>query len=254
MAATNYHGVVDSQTMTYPGPYAYYAYYAPWGTPSSCYRQHFMAKGGWNNYAWEYLYDSYVWFIFPIIDTVQPVPEVCEPPVGLNVQRQDSTGLCLAWEPGDNNRSWVVAYGLANDDPESYTRLATTSPSHTLRYLTPGTEYAARVRAVCFDENTYSDWSDTIRFTREGDVSITPADKLDNGLRLYPNPAHNEVTLHSNILLRQVAVFDTKGHKVLEQKAQGYKATLDVRSLPKGSYVVRATTTQDIRTSKLTIE
>ncbi len=257
VATTNYHGVVDSQTMTYPGPHAYSCYYCSWygGEGATCYPQRFMAKGTWNNFIWEYHYQDMLWLIFPIIDTTQPIPEVCEPPVGLHIQWQDSAGVLLAWEPDSSNRSWVVAYGPAVDDPEGYTPLATNSPEYTLHHLTPETEYAARVRAVCFDDNTYSEWGDTIHFTCVGNpVAIPSSEAPADGIRLHPNPARNEVTIHSDYPLRHVAVFDISGHKVLELTIHGRAARVPTHTLPSGNYIVNITTTRGTSSSKLTIE
>ena len=255
VATTNYHGVVDSQTMTYPGPPAYTGFYSPEPLPSPCYRQQFMCKGNFTAFAWRHFYDSQVWLIFPIIDTTQPIPEVCEPPVGLHIQWQDSAGVMLAWEPDSSNRSWVVAYGPAVDDPEGYTPLATNSPEYTLHHLTPETEYAARVRAVCFDDNAYSEWGDTIHFTCVGNpVAIPSSEAPADGIRLHPNPARNEVTIHSDYPLRHVAVFDISGHKVLELTIHGRAARVPTHTLPSGNYIVNITTTRGTSSSKLTIE
>ena len=200
---------------------------------------------------WQHQEYSFIWFIFPIIDTSLQ----CIPPVGLHVQQLTSANVQLAWEADDNGRSWVVAYGLATDDPEGYTSYTTSSPEYTLRDLTPGNEYAARVRAVCFDNSTYSDWSDTIQFRLEGSPTNIPyIDEPTSGILLQPNPARNEVTIHSEAPLRLVAIFDIQGHKVLEQKAHSHKATIDIHSLTKGSYIVRTTTDRGISTSKLTVE
>lgn len=257
VASTNYHGVVDSQTMTYPGPPAFTCYYSPYNSSNStsCYPQRFKYRGYWTNYDWAYEYSDLVWMIFPIIDTTQPVPEVCQPPRDLHIKWQDSTSVRLAWDPGDHNRSWIVSYGPASRDPESYPSFASTSPEYTLRYLTPGADYAARVRAVCFDNNTYSDWSDTIRFTRNGSpIGIPSVNNSDNGILLLPNPARTEVTIHSENPLKEVAIFDIHGHIVLEQKAHSHDTNIDIRSLANGSYVVRVTTSSGSYTLKLTVE
>ncbi|MBR3412383.1 MAG: T9SS type A sorting domain-containing protein [Bacteroidales bacterium] len=62
------------------------------------------------------------------------------------------------------------------------------------------------------------------------------------------------MTIHSEAPLRLVAIFDTQGHKVLEQKAHRYITTIGIRSLAKGRYIVRTTTDHGISTSKLTVE
>ena len=166
VAATNYNGVVDSQTMTYPGPLAQYAYYSPWGITTLCYTQVFKSRGSYTNFQWEYHHDDCVLIIFPIIDTTQPR---CCKPLGLNVQMQDSGGVYLALDTATSNHTWEVAYGRADDDPQAYATFTATTPVCVLTSLDPGVEYAVRVRAICFDNTLYSSWTDTVRFTRIGD-------------------------------------------------------------------------------------
>ena len=211
VAATNYNGVVDSQTMTYPGPLAHYAYYSPWASTTLCYPQYFKSRGSYTNYQWAHYYDDWILIIFPIIDTTQPR---CWRPTGLSVQAQDSLAVYLAWDTATNNRTWEVAYGRADQDPEAYATLTTVSPECVLTSLDPAVEYAARVRALCYDNTMYSSWTDTVRFTRIG-APLTIDSPTAGRLRLIPNPAHNEITILSDTPVRHFAIYDMQGHTVM---------------------------------------
>lgn len=250
VAATNYNGVVDSQTMTYPGPLAHYAYYSPWASTTLCYPQYYKSRGSYTNYQWAHHYDDWILIIFPIIDTTQPR---CWRPTGLSVQAQDSLAVYLAWDTATNNRTWEVAYGRADLDPEAYATLTTVSPECVLTSLDPAVEYAARVRALCYDNTMYSSWTDTVRFTRIG-APLAIDSPTAGRLRLIPNPAHNEITILSDTPVRHFAIYDMQGHTVMSAQADGQVVRVDISTMDKGNYVVHATTTHGTLTSKLTIE
>ena len=72
--------------------------------------------------------------------------------------------------------------------------------------------------------------------------------------RLAPNPASGLVTVRSSYSLSHVAVYDVRGHMVLEKKAADNAATFDVGNLPKGVYVVSVRTTAGTTTKRLLVE
>ena len=253
VAATNYNGVVDSATMTYPGPPAMSAFYSPWGAVTYCYPQHYKNKGEWSDFQWEHHYEDKVWIIFPIIDTTQPR---CWRPVGLNVQSQDTDGVYLAWEGGENNQTWEVAYGRADEDPDGYATRRASSPECTLTDLTAGVEYAVRVRANCFGNTMYSSWTDTICFNREGEpLDIVVPDNNIGNIQLMPNPASGNVVVLSSLEIEWVEVYDEKGSRVLEQKGQSRTTSVafDVSKWAKGTYVVVVHTPSGTTTKRLVV-
>ncbi len=254
VATTNYHGVVDSQSWTYPGPRAGTGCYHPARSQKLCYGQHYMWKDQSNGFQWRYYFGELVLIIFPIIDTTQPR---CWKPVGLNLQSQDTDGVYLAWERGENNHAWEVAYGPANDDPEGYSTLATTTPECTLRGLAAGVEYAARVRAICFDNTMYSSWTDTMRFTRDGEpLSIISPDDNSDGIRLMPNPASGSVVVMSSYGIEGVEVYDVRGERVLTLSGaeRGTTAGFDVSKWAKGAYVVLVRTRAGTASKRLVVK
>ena len=255
VSATNYNGVVNPETRTYPGRRSGPGAYRHWAMyPKPCYEQHIM----WKDYEapnnqWMYFFEDVVYLIFPIIDTTQPR---CWRPLEFNVQRQDADGVYLAWEGGENNRAWEVAYGRADDDPEGYATLATARPRYTLTGLDGGVEYAVRVRSICFDNAMYSSWTDTLRFTREGGpVSVVTPDEDGDGIRLMPNPSSGNVVVESDCGIERVEVYDAKGERVAELTGtgRGTTADFDVSAWAKGSYVVLVHTPTGTASKRLVV-
>ena len=204
-------------------------------------------------FQWRYRFSDQLLIVFPIIDTTQPR---CWKPVGLNIQSQDSHGVYLAWESGENNRTWEVAYGRADEDPEGYPTMLTATPECTLTGLTAGVEYAARVRASCFYNTMYSSWTDTVRFTREGEpVNVVAPDNNADGIQLMPNPANGSVAVLSPLEIELIEVYDEKGSRVLEQKGQNRTTSVafDVSKWTKGTYVVLVQTPTGTTAKRLVV-
>ena len=247
VATTNHYGG-DTLRRTVTCTYRY----EPMGMYADCWPQHYkvgtVSGGGLN---WQHKFESYVWMIFPIIDTVQPV---CGVPQGLHVGEQDSVEVHLAWDSAEYSRSWVVAYGRADEDPEGYAEQLCATTVFAIADLVPGVEYAARVRALCFDDETYGDWSDTVRFVREGEVGIDSPEGLRVEVSIRPNPVHTAALVTANAAMRSVEVYDMQGHRVLSRKVHGKRTKIAVGDWPKGSYIVNVNTVRGTNIQKMVIE
>ena len=247
VATTNHYGG-DTLRRTVTCTYMY----DPIGLDAKCWPQHYkIGTANGNSLVWRHKHESYVWFVFPIIDTVPPV---CEVPQELHVDGQDSVGVHLVWDSAEYNRSWTVAYGRADADPDGYAECPSATTDLVVTDLVPGVEYAARVRALCFDNNTYSDWSDTICFVREGALGIDTPDDLQTRVVISPNPAHTSVTVTANATIKNIEIFDMQGHRLLSRKAYGKRAKIVVGNWPKGSYIVHTITAQGTNIQKMVVE
>lgn len=250
VATTNTYGGI--QTYTVPTNTYRYETLVP---GSRCWRQNYMIGYYYGSgLQWTHKYESFLWFIFPIIDTVQPVPDTCKVPQGLHVSRQDSSGVHLAWEQGEHNRLWSVAYGRADADVDTFPIYSTPTTSFDITDLTPGVTYAARVRGECFDDSTYSDWSDTVHFMIELAMGIDNLDDARAVVCIQPNPTQGIAMIRASVGILRVEVYDLLGHLILAKNARGTKAEIDVGGWHKGNYVVKAITTQGISTLKLVVE
>ncbi|HNR21196.1 MAG TPA: GEVED domain-containing protein, partial [Bacteroidia bacterium] len=62
-------------------------------------------------------------------------------------------------------------------------------------------------------------------------------------LRLMPNPAKNEVTVTSDALIKELAVINTKGETIIENKAvNGFTKKVSTANLPNGVYMLMVET------------
>ena len=261
--------IYNAQTHSYPGMTAGLVMLASYGVDhqARCFPQKMasyvgpIGYFGWdrsvlicNSIGWHYGESDIIGYIFPIIDTTGSyrVPDSCKTVRGLEMPYQDSIYAYLTWERGRFNQTWEVAYGPAGEEVDGYVVDTCSEEHYMLRGLTPGVEYAARVRGTCFEGETYSEWSDTVRFVRMGTQDVA---EPSPHTYVSPNPARGEVTVASDVALRNITVYDMQGHRVLEHgKAEGFTASLDVSALPQGSYVIVVHTAQGRSTQKLLIE
>ena len=68
-----------------------------------------------------------------------------------------------------------------------------------------------------------------------------------------PNPARSWVTVVSSYLPSRYEVYDMKGVKVLEQKAEGISAKLDLSGLESGTYVLAVHLSHGVVTKRLVV-
>lgn len=76
-------------------------------------------------------------------------------------------------------------------------------------------------------------------------VGISSVQLAENQLKLYPNPATNQVNMSlfsNNYELGSVSVFDLSGREVITEVATGNTHTLDISSLQHGVYILHANT------------
>lgn len=67
-----------------------------------------------------------------------------------------------------------------------------------------------------------------------------PAIIMGNGLALFPNPAHETITVSSNAPIVRITIFDAAGQVVLtQQAAQVFSSTVEVEGLVGGQYLLR---------------
>ncbi|MBR4506490.1 MAG: T9SS type A sorting domain-containing protein [Bacteroidales bacterium] len=73
-------------------------------------------------------------------------------------------------------------------------------------------------------------------------------------MSLQPNPATDEATVLSSFGIDEVEMYDMGGASVLRQQASGLEARLDVKALPRGSYIVRIHTPMGVTARKLILQ
>ena len=83
-----------------------------------------------------------------------------------------------------------------------------------------------------------------------------PAVRLTGGsdVSIFPNPASGTVTLLSPSLLETVEFYSMDGRMLLQKSVIGNVATLDISSLPAGSYLMRIHTTNGVANKRLVVK
>ena len=94
---------------------------------------------------------------------------------------------------------------------------------------------------------------DTTIVDTGGTVAIRMPEYFGRYVSVSPNPATGRAEVLSSFGLSRVEVFNAAGRKVMDLKAEGLKATLDVSKLPSGAYLLRIHTPQGMTTKKLVV-
>ena len=85
-------------------------------------------------------------------------------------------------------------------------------------------------------------------------VGLRQADMLYRYTAVSPNPATDRATVTSSFGLERIEVYDPQGRQTLTLPASGYRAVLDTRSWPRGTYLLRIHTPLGPTTKKLLLQ
>ncbi|RXR21966.1 GEVED domain-containing protein [Flavobacterium stagni] len=72
-----------------------------------------------------------------------------------------------------------------------------------------------------------------------------------NGLRYYPNPVTNKLTVENTQPLTSIAIYNALGQMVVNQEVNQVNATVDMGALPTGTYFVKVTVDAASKTLKV---
>ncbi|MBK9514594.1 MAG: T9SS type A sorting domain-containing protein [Flavobacteriales bacterium] len=72
-------------------------------------------------------------------------------------------------------------------------------------------------------------------------------------VRLFPNPAHDRVTVMADTPVKGLELLDAQGRLVLTASPTGTRSTLDLRGLMPGFYAVRIHTTVQTHVHRLVV-
>lgn len=174
--------------------------------------------------------DTYTEWSDPIYFTTDaPQVEDCLSPDSITTE-PDISSCQLEWTPNATTIHQVLV--MQNSDTII---LDTTSLNHySCQQLQTNTTYIAKVRALC-DTNNVGPWVAATFTTIYCNIPL-----IDNQpLHIYPNPAHESITIHAQQPISQIVIYDQSGRQVLSISHPGN--TIDITSLPLGHYTLRAT-------------
>ena len=250
-------------------PYTYYfATYEIAKNPSvSCkpqyYRRKFHTPGepsfgiGEPDTLWgfneEGLFRSFFNF-FPIIDTsyghMPPANDTCMAPTGLGLMENTPDCITLRWDDM-HAQVYEVSIGTGGSPDEgTISHHPTTFVSFS--DLDTGTLYTVWVRSLCGSDRV-SGWSDSIVFM-PGNDPLSVSSTADRFSYVMPNPASESVTVASSFLIDEVDIYTLSGQCVASRKVGGISTSIDISSLPSGTYIIRIATIRGVAHKKLVVK
>lgn len=208
---------------------------------------------------WHYYTHKRFQLVFPIIE----VDTFCVTPEEPQVTYRDSLRVRVEWTD-TSSVSWEVSRTAPGGDPDAGLITPTTNPYIEYTDIDNDSVYHVYVRGYC-QTGVWEGWSDwstpclidsipTPPTPPDSTEGITPVETAD--FTLSPNPAKGFVTLKCTEPLQgNIEIIDMNGRVINTVKQIGNLAiTIDISTLPAGTYLVRIITTKGILTKKLTIE
>ena len=175
----------------------------------------------------------------PVNFTTPTAPnDPCNTPTGITISNITQNTATASWTAGGSESSWNLQYRPAaiTSDWENITNI--TEPYYTLTGLNANSSYQVRVQAVC--ENSSSEWTlPPANFTTL-EVGIDNLG-LSNSISLQPNPANNyiDLTVNSNVVMREVVVYNAFGQLIQTIQLTDNHARIDLSEMAAGMYFVR---------------
>lgn len=170
-------------------------------------------------------------------------------PTDLQLLAVDSLSATVAWQPGGSEMRWLVELA----DSLMLTVIRSDIRMVTFTDLAPLTHYTVRVAALGKSDRM-GEWSQPLEFTTLDTVHTTGIHTTEAGTAaLYPNPAHGVVTVEA-LSPATVTLLALSGRAVNTWAMDAGTMTIDLTTLPRGTYFVRIVTRNAVTVSKLIVE
>lgn len=162
-------------------------------------------------------------------------------PTGLFVDNISATKVKVHWSPvAGVDKYNVSVYTIGG---VLVVNKMTTATENWIKDLTPGTDYAFKVKSVCVDEGTQSAPSAPCSFTTLMRLGVT-----DDNITLFPNPSNGQFTLNlANLENEQfeLQVINQLGQAVYTENidviSNDQNVQIDLGNIPSGMYSVTLT-------------
>jgi hypothetical protein len=102
------------------------------------------------------------------------------------------------------------------------------------------TRFADNVRYSLF-QKTYLEFLPIILVPKSSSISEV---QLENMCYVFPNPTRDFLEVKCNYNIRSIDVYNMQGQNVLSKQVNNFMTRLDVRALPKGSYIIKLLTSK----------
>lgn len=173
----------------------------------------------------------------------------CNAPTQLFTDPESATVVNIAWveaTPTPSN-GYLYSYSTVNDPLSANAITGTTTDTFAvLNNLTPNTTYYFWVKSIC--GNTQTDWASGGSFTTQ----MLSAESFSiKNLKLYPNPVKDILNLSLDKEITTVSINNLLGQEVFTKTINSNETSIDVAGLAAGTYLVKVTSNNEVKTVKI---
>jgi hypothetical protein len=154
----------------------------------------------------------------------------CNAPDNLHQTTVDEHSISITWTPVNGETEWTVSWAISGSTGNVP---VTGSPEYTLTDLLSDTVYQICVRAICSDAVQSPETCIDVRTTGINDIPLA------SGVKLYPNPASDQLTIEMESRFNTVEVTSTLGQVVYRASLTDKIKVIDVTGYSAGMYYVR---------------
>jgi hypothetical protein len=157
--------------------------------------------------------------------------QTCNAPTGLNAPEISDHSIKIVWTAVNGETEWLVSWsspGNVGNAPVSG------SATYTLTDLLSDTTYRICVKAICSETTSSADTCIEVSTT----VGINNI-SLASGVKLYPNPASDQLTIEMESRFNTVEVTNTLGQVVYKANLTEKTKVIDVTGYSAGMYYVK---------------
>ncbi|MGC6431972.1 MAG: leucine-rich repeat protein [Jejuia sp.] len=165
---------------------------------------------------------------------------------------------------GASSLEGIVKFAIY-EDCNSVTPIACSANDLLLDNLTIGQKYYIQVWIEADTSDDKSSRTKTSAFTNQQpgnftlnvqDASVLSTSEVElSKIKLYPNPASNEVTIASTSQIENISIYNVLGEQVyFENNANSTTSKININHLSKGLYIVSVKTLHHMQTKRLIIK
>lgn len=158
----------------------------------------------------------------------------------------------VQWDSSANHQEWMLCYGPHGFVPDSTQAILTIEPQVMLNDLSDTAHYDVYIRAhcECCPDDMMTDWTGPIDLCLSTlDVDDTHAPEVT----LAPNPTTGILTVSCKAAIMSVKLYDMQGRAVLTVKGLDAETTIDLSTLPKGTYTAVIHTSKGTATKQVVV-
>jgi hypothetical protein len=157
---------------------------------------------------------------------------ICNTPTNLHASDTNEHSISIAWTPVNGETEWEVSWAISENVGNA---TVNGSPAYLLTDLLSDTVYQICVKAICSDAVQSADTCIEVR-TKPVGINDIP---LASGVKLYPNPASEQLTIDMESRFNTVEVTSTLGQVVYRANLTETRKVIDVTGYSAGMYYVR---------------